>query len=331
MLGGGNPSIGCKAVNYQPTGNLERISATPSGIHASGWAVNPKTTASDTVHFYVDGVFAGATAANGNRPGLGGWLDQNGYAGYGDNRTFAMDINTASARQFGTHTVCAFVLGGVNPSIGCRAISVQPRGLLEGLKATPGGIRAFGWAVNPQTAGPDTVHLYVDGVFAGATSATSTRTGLGAWLDQYGFIGYGDNHRFTKTVATSYGVHTVCGYALGGVNPWIGCRTLDVQPLGNLESVTAGPGGIQAVGWAVNAQTAGPATVHFYVDGVFKAAVSAPGNRPGLGAWLSRHRYAGYGDNHTFTTTLAPVSAGSHTVCAFVLGGINPNIGCKST
>ncbi len=333
-LGGVNPMIGCQTVTVQPFGYVGGVSATPTGVQVSGWAVNPQTTGADTVHVYVDGVFAGAATANGARTGLGAWLDQAGWPGYGDNHTFTASVGTPGALSYGPHSVCVYALGGPNPNIGCRTYNRQPFGNIESLSSTPTGVQAVGWAVDPQTTGADTVHFYVDGVFAGAATAPGNRPGLGAWLDQNGYVGYGDNHTFTAALtsaaATQFGTHTVCAYALGGVNPSIGCQKINTKPLGFLESAESVSGGIQAIGWGVNPQTAGPATVHFYVDGVFAGARQAGTYRPGLGGWFDQNGYVGYGDYHTFGITV-PASSGSHWLCAYVLGGTNPNIGCRIT
>ena len=55
-----------------PLGNLESATAGPGSIQVSGWAMDPETAASITVHAYVDGAWGGAYTASGNRPDVGG-------------------------------------------------------------------------------------------------------------------------------------------------------------------------------------------------------------------------------------------------------------------
>jgi hypothetical protein len=71
------------------------------------------------------------------------------------------------------------------------------------------------------------VHVYVDGTFATAATADTTRPGLGAF-----FPGYGDDHGYDLVVPAPAGTRTVAVFAIntgsGTTNPYLGARTVTV-------------------------------------------------------------------------------------------------------
>jgi hypothetical protein len=82
-----------------------------------------------------------------------------------------------------------------------------------------------GWALDPDTAGPLSVPVYIDGVYHGAGTANTSRPDVG-----HVFNGWGDNHGYDFTVGgLAPGAHQVCTYAvsvLGGGNATLGCKTI---------------------------------------------------------------------------------------------------------
>ena len=70
--------------------------------------------------------------------------------------------------------------------------------------------------------------------------------------------------------------------ARGATNPGLGCRTVTSAGPRSAGSsgVTPTPGQVQIEGWAIDPDTADPIGVHVYVDGVFKRAAIADGDRP---------------------------------------------------
>jgi hypothetical protein len=121
-----NPSLGCAWVEisqrgWEPVGNLE-VATPRSGGRAdvAGWALDPDAgTSSSPVHLYVDGRFAGAVTAAGDRPDVAAFYPAAG-AGHGFTATLAVGT--------GVHTVCAFGInvgiGQINPLLGCRSVTV---------------------------------------------------------------------------------------------------------------------------------------------------------------------------------------------------------------
>lgn len=89
-----------------------------------------------------------------------------------------------------------------------------------------GSLRVSGWVLDPDTNDPIAAHVYVDGVFAGATVANGARPDVGAALP------FGPNHGFTVNVSASKGAHEVCVYGLGvgqAGNNRLPCRTATVS------------------------------------------------------------------------------------------------------
>jgi len=133
----------------------------------------------------------------------------------------------------GVHTVCVYALdsagSGDNPQLGCRTATVTNQvaiGSVDTVTTTATSISVAGWAIDPDTTDPITVHVYVDGHPVFGTVANSLRTDVGAAFHM------GDQHGYDVTFPATAGVHTVCVYALdsagSGTNPQLGCRTATV-------------------------------------------------------------------------------------------------------
>jgi hypothetical protein len=194
-----------------------------------------------------------------------------------------------------------------------------------------GRARVKGWAIDPDTSDPIDVHLYIDGVGAGATRADTYRPDVGAAIP-----GYGDGHGFDTTVVVGAGTHQVCAFAInvgpfGDANTLLGCRnvTVDGNPKGNLELVSATTGGVRLQGWALDPDTTGPVQVHVYLDGRWAGAHAAGLPRSDVGAIYPR-----LGADHGFDVTFQ-TAGGVRQVCAFAIntgpnGDANTFIGCGS-
>ncbi len=209
--------------------------------------------------------------------------------------------------------------GSANPAAG------NPFGSVDlGAHRQFGTIDVAGWAIDPDSTGPLTVHVYVDGVGAGITTADTTRTDVGG-----AYPGWGDQHGFQTTVAAGPGAHTVCAYAIntgvGTANTQLGCRVVLSTPIGSLDAVTVTPQGLRVGGWAFSPDTAQPINVDLYRNGVPQRRVLANGSRPDVPSI-----YPGFGSNHGYDVTI-PGSGG--TLCAYAIapaGGVNPQLGCRT-
>ena len=87
-----------------------------------------------------------------------------------------------------------------------------------------GKVRVAGWAIDPDTAAPIPVHVYV-GPVGHALVADKARTDVGAL-----YPGYGSAHGLVGEVPDPGGPISVCAYAInsagGGANQLLGCRSL---------------------------------------------------------------------------------------------------------
>ena len=308
------------------TGNLDRAVGGLNQVDVAGWAIDPDNgTAPTTVHVYIDGV-GHVLTADVVRPDLVGPFPLAGPA-----HGFQATLPAAG----GTHNVCAYAInagaGGINPRLACKTVTVRdasPFGNLEAAAGVPGGVSVAGWAIDPDTALPIQVHVYVDGAGV-ALTADGSRPDVGA-----AFPAAGPDHGFgSALIGAEPGSHQVCAYAInvgpGYTNPLLGCRTVTVpnrSPIGNLEVVTGVRGGVSVAGWALDLDTTSPIQVHLYVDAA-ALALTADGSRPDVGAV-----FPGYGSAHGFTALLG-ATPGSHRVCAYGINvgpGTNALLGCRT-
>jgi hypothetical protein len=326
---GATTDLGCRTVNSPsgaPIGNLE--AATLSGVSAtlSGWAIDPDTAAPIGVHVYVNGAWGGAYTANAVRTDVGA-----AYPDYGSAHGFTIPNVRVPV---GSSRICAYGIdttGGRNTELGCRTVSTgtgPPVGNIDTATASIGAINLAGWALDPDTASPVTLHVYVDGGWAGQYVANTSRADVGR-----AYPGYGDNHGFSFAVPASGGAHEACVFGInvgaGGSNPRLACRTVTVpggNPFGNIEAATRSGGSVTVKGWAIDPDVVSAIPVHVYVDGAWGGVLTANADRPDVG-----RAYPGYGAKHGYTGSLA-VPAGARQVCVFGInqgsGSANPQLGC---
>ena len=198
------------------------------------------------------------------------------------------------------------------------------------MRVQPGGAAISGWAIDPNTKAPISVHVYVDNKFHQAVLANVARPDIAR-----AYPSFGPDHGFSVSSTIAAGAHTVCIYAINvgaGGNPKLGCMSLLIggNPTGSLDEVVkqANDGaGVTVGGWALDRDTTSPITVHLYADGVFVEAITANTSRPDIAA-----HFPGYGADHGFAASFA-LGQGTHTVCAYGInvgtGSGNPSLGCR--
>ena len=325
-----NPQLKCLSVKLpsgNPFGNLERVQDVGTGVLLSGWTIDPDTAASTNVHVYVDGNFAGLTSASNPRGDVG-----NAFPGYGDNHGFSIVVNVGQ----GTHTICAYSInigiGTTNPALRCQTVTLNrnPRGGVVLSAYTAGVATVSGWAVDPDTHDPINVHIYVDGHWAGATTANLD----GATQADAALPGYGTLHGFSAQVKLGPGNHTICAYGInvgqGSTNPSLGCVSMngDGNPIGHLDAVAKQGGTWVASGWALDPDSNQSIPVDVYVDG--KMVLRQPANASR--GDVSRI-YSGWGPAVGFTAPLN-LTTGKHQICAYAIntgpGTTNPSLGCMT-
>jgi len=127
---GASPVISCRTVTVPgaalgelvesgraPIGRLDTAVASAGSIAVTGWAIDPDTAESISVHLYVDSAGA-AVSANQPRPDLTA-----SYPAYGADHGYSATLAASS----GSHRVCAYAINtgsGGNPIIGCTTVVV---------------------------------------------------------------------------------------------------------------------------------------------------------------------------------------------------------------
>jgi hypothetical protein len=212
-------TIACRPFDFHhgPFGSFDGLSRVPGGLRVSGWAIDPDTPDPIEVHVYAGGGGTNTGLAQLPRPDVG-----RAFPGYGDAHGFDAEIPWSSS---GSVEVCVYginVGSGANTRIGCRTIQVMtsPFGSLEHLGRTgTSGLRIVGWAIDPDTADPIEMHVYVNGGGYNLGLARLNRPDVAE-----AFPGYGPHHGFDHTLSSMpAGPLDVCVYA---INSGAGAHTL---------------------------------------------------------------------------------------------------------
>jgi len=318
----GNPQLGCRdvVVTSTPRGIIDSVSARPGAIDVAGWSVIPGDPSSVAI-ISVDGVIASRITRTVARPDV-----QSGIAGIELASGFSGSIDATGGR----HVVCLTTGSLPIGALGCRVIELpggSPFGALDVVTSRPGGVRVVGWAVDPDIASPDTVHVYVNGV-GYALTANANRPDIGG-----GLPAYGPAHGFVADLPAPGGPVTVCAYGINvgvGAHTLLGCRTAKVptgSPVGVIDALVRSGTNVIGSGWVYDPDTAASIPVHVYVNGV-GTALLANGSRPDFAGTMPL-----YGAAHGYSFSL-PVGAGPATVCVYGIesagSGGNVLLGCRT-
>ncbi|MBT1621595.1 glycoside hydrolase family 6 protein [Curtobacterium flaccumfaciens pv. oortii] len=198
-----------------------------------------------------------------------------------------------------------------NARLGAPAADLAPRGSLEVVAGTGGGVRVTGWAYDEDDPTQSVqVRATVDGAAAGTTSADGDRPDVDA------VAGVGRAHGFSAVVPAAEGTRRVCVTAVNtgaGSDTTLGCASVRAyrhDPSAALESAQVAVGGIAVSGWAFDGDDVTSTTaVAFTVDGKAVSTLSAGRARADV------DRTWGAGPSHGFAGTVT-AGAGKHTVCA---------------
>lgn len=218
-------ALGCQSVTLlggNPMGVLEAATQEgPRRIRVTGWTLDLDTASPVAVHVYVNGRWGGALTADKSRSDLGRL-----FTAYGESHGYSAAIAVAGGRN----ELCAYAInigiGTVNTKLGCKTVWVMsgnPIGNFEALsRVSPTAVRLTGWTLDPDTTNAVAVHVYVNGRWGGAFTASGSRLDVGR-----AFAGYGSNHGMNALIGARPG-EQVCAYAInqgsGTTNPLLGCR-----------------------------------------------------------------------------------------------------------
>lgn len=196
---------------------------------------------------------------------------------------------------------------GQRPPPSCFAGS--PTGRFDAVRRLPDGLHVDGTAQDPDTSGPVSVSVLVDGRFAGTVAATGTGGG------------------FSGVVPAVAG-EQVCAVATNrgeGEDRQLGCHRLAVRvdPIGFLDGAD-GPGALRVTGWAIDPDSTGPVPVDVSIDGTVVHSGAAQADRPDVGA-----AHPGYGPLHGLDVS---VPATGHPIVCLTARNVGPGadatVGC---
>lgn len=211
---------------------------------------------------------------------------------------------------------------------GSTGQSQNPFGAVDSVRVVPGGVEVSGWAIDPNTANPISVHAYLGGSVA-KTTASLARDDVGK-----AYPSAGPNHGYTVTIpATRSGTTQVCVYGInvgGGSNALLKpCQSVSVlagDPIGRFDEVKIQDDNVVLRGWAFDPDRAGSVRLHIYVNGTHVESGAT-----GLERADVTKVYPTYGANVGYEIELAGLQ-GKPEVCVFALNegiGRNSQLGCK--
>lgn len=335
--------IGCREVNpvTPPLGDFGFTTALdPPRINLGGWVIDPDSSASASVHVYLDGAMVANLTGNQSRPDVAAV-----YPTFGPNRGFSTTLATSP----GAHQLCVYAINtpaGNHRLIACKEAVVgaaapsgptvpndhRPTGWLDAVAGVGGAVEVHGWAFDrDSTVAPLNVHVYVGPALSGIV-AGNPRPDVAAVIS-----GAPAGTGFAARIAAAPGTHNVCVYAIDanlvGPHVLLGCRTVTVvvpnatPPIGALDVVAGSTGRVEAAGWAIDPDTADPIVVHVYVDDT-RFVMGADMLREDVG-----RVYPAYGSGHGYSVHL-PAARGTRRVCVYALNNlptaVNTALGCRT-
>jgi SpoIID/LytB domain protein len=227
--GAANTKLGCTTVTSgaPPVGDINSVTVSGSGVRVVGWALDPDTADSIEVHVYVDGKNSKVATAAVARADIA-----QAYPAHGSRHGFDVTLKLTA----GKHSVCVYGIdvpgGGRSPQLKCSSVTVGstssstatvPIGTIDSAKVDGRTVTLRGWALDRDLpAHRLQVHVYVDGRWTRAVTASERRVDVGA-----AYPGVGAFHGWTTQLGMSSGKHRVCAYGInvggGSTNPLLRC------------------------------------------------------------------------------------------------------------
>jgi hypothetical protein len=246
---GRDSQLDCRSVHIfaSPGGYVDSVRIQPDGVHVAGWALDPDSGGPLDVHIHVDNANY-VVRTDVNRPDIA-----LAHPEYGAMHGFSAVV------PFPSQSLCLYVINvgpGGNIGLGCRTLPTSPTGYIDRLALAPEGVRAVGWALDPNTGSSINVRMVIDGRTATTTTASASRNDIAAI-----FPGYGAAHGYTIGADPGPGMHQVCVDAINtgpGGDVRLGCGVVgrSNDPIGVLDAVYNGTGGRRAAGWTLDPNSA---------------------------------------------------------------------------
>lgn len=218
---GSSSALGCiRAVvpSSDPFGRIDALTTSSGAVTASGWTIDPDTSAPLIVQVYVDGQPGAMGWASTRRPDVGA-----AYPSAGAEHGYSV----RAAAGPGDHTVCVYAVNqgpGSSSLLGCGRVTVpsgDPIGRIDSARVDGGAVVVSGWALDPDTTSSVIVQTYVDGAYGGMARADGPRPDVAA-----AYPGSGSAHGYSVRAPAVPGVHDVCVYAVNigpGTSSSLGC------------------------------------------------------------------------------------------------------------
>ena len=114
----GLPHYWFAVTSNDPFGHVDSVTPGPSKVTATGWTIDPDSSAPILVQMYIDGRTNALTWANQARPDVAAV-----YPTAGPNHGFTLTMPATP----GAHTVCLYAINtgpGISRPLGCRAVNV---------------------------------------------------------------------------------------------------------------------------------------------------------------------------------------------------------------
>jgi peptidoglycan hydrolase-like protein with peptidoglycan-binding domain len=210
-------------------------------------------------------------------------------------------------------------------------VPVSPFGALELANPALGPTMLTGWAIDADKDTPLDIHFYSDGKLVSHVWSNVVRPDITAK-----YSAFPSAHGFRFPLTLPEGTHEVCAYGINvsgtpGSNSQLGCLPAVVthNPVGEFASLTQGPDGITASGWALDPDVVDPVNMYATLDGVrLTMPMLADQSRP-----ILNQTYTEYGDLHGFSFVF-PATDGRHRLCISAFNvdetpGVNAGLACK--
>jgi len=215
-----NTLLDCRNVvvgaSRAPLGSFDGVSVSGSEVKLWGWTLDPDTPDRTEAHIYIDGVGVSQWADEA-RPDVAAAYGGPAQRGFSHTRTLGP----------GRHEACVYAIdtaGGPNTMLGCKTFTVAnraPMGVIDILDVANGQVSVSGWTWDPDTANPNEVHIYIDGIGV-SLYADKQRPDVAA------AYGTGPKRGYTHSRAIAPGQHSICVYSIdtaGGANTLVECRS----------------------------------------------------------------------------------------------------------